>query len=522
MLIKNNNKITALYFRLSNDDGNQGDSDSIINQKEMLLKYAQNNGLSNIQEFCDDGYSGIDFDNRPAFNRMIELVESGDISTIIVKDLSRLGREYIKMGMFLEIIFPRYNVRFIAINDNIDSNKGEDDFLPFKSLFNEFHVRDTSRKVRAVKDMQARQGKRSNGSVPYGYVLDKTTNMLTVNQTTAPIIKKIFEMCVSGLGPSRIASVLTDEGIPTPLYKGRWSESSIARILESKEYIGHTVTKKSYVLSYKQKKRIYNDIEEQLIFENTHDAIIDEEMFNIVQKLRKHKKRPTKMGEQSILSGLVYCADCGASHYLVRGTTIPEYKFSYNCSTYRNKSKVRACTPHSIRITVLEKLILESVNQVIRLIVTNENVFAEKLMTNSLKIEKTDLSKKQKDLEKSKARTKELDQLISKLFEQHTLGNLSEERFLKMSKCYEEEQKSLDNSITKVEKELTNTNKLEDVNKFIKIAKKYINLQNLDDVFLNELIEKIVVYEKSKSDSTTKRTQRVDIYFNFIGAISLG
>jgi len=520
---------TALYMRLSSDDGGVGDSDSIKNQREILNKYAFDNGFANLVEFVDDGYSGANFTNRPEFQRMLHMVENGEIGTIIVKDLSRLGREYIQMGMFTEIIFPKNNVRFIAIGDGVDSNKGENDIAVFRNLFNDFHVRDTSRKVRAVKDMQAKQGKRVNGDLaPYGYDYCRDTEKLVINEQTAPIVKRIFDMCASGLGPAKIATTLTNEGLLTPYankgygdgyikYSGRWSESTVARLLERKEYLGHTETKKSYVLSYKNKKRIHNNEADRLFFPNTHESIVDEQTFEIVQKIRQGRRRPTKMGEQPMFSGLIYCYDCGATHYFARGTTLDPSQFSYNCGTYRGKQRNK-CTPHGIRLVVLEQLVLERINAVTNHVANNEKIFADALMKKSQTAKASEIATKRREYDKAKRRVSELDKLFTQLFEDRTLGNLSEERFKRMSNAYEQEQMELVSSIEAYEKEQVKENEVfSDIDRFLRVARKYLNLQELNAIILRELVEKIVVHEKVKGNGKT--TQQIDIHFNFVGVV---
>jgi hypothetical protein len=458
---------------------------------------------------------------------MLEMVENGEVGAVIVKDLSRLGREYIQMGLYTEIVFPRHNVNFIAINDSVDSRKGENDFAAFKNLFNEYFIRDTSRKIRAVKDMQQRNGKRVSGALtPYGYKYDG--EKLIIDEQTAPIVKRIFDLCAGGAGPTEIARTLTYEDVPTPHeYKGyksgkpvpspgRWSEATVGTMLESKEYIGHTVTKKSYMLSYKQQKRIMNDEADTLIFYNTHEPIIDEETFEIVQNIRKHKKRPTKMGEQPIYSGLVYCADCGKAEYFFRNTGISPNYYSYICGNYRNGK--RDCTPHNIRVVVLERLLLEHIRMVTGYISESEQDFAEKLTRKGLKNQKSDIVKKKRELEKAKRRTDEIDRLYSKLYEDRALGTLPEERYLKMTVAYEREQAELTAIIESSEREITEAvDAVSGIDKFLKIAKKHLNLQELDGAILRELVEKIVVHEKVKADGKTH--QQVDIYYNFVGIV---
>ena len=525
------NRITALYMRLSRDDDNIGDSDSIVNQRSILLKYAQDNKLTNIQEFTDDGYSGVDFDNRPEFQKMLALVEKGEVGTVIVKDLSRIGRNYIKMGLYTEMIFPRHNVRFIAINDGVDSRKGENDFDAMRNLFNEWFVRDTSRKIKTVMDMKARRGERTGGDAPYGYLLDENRKLI-IDPETAPIIQRIFKLCAEGTGPSQMVKQLNNEGILSPIgykcklfnrqeyYSNRWNETIICRILERKEYAGHTVTKKSYVLSYKQKKKIDNAETDRLIFYNTHEPIIDEQTFEIVQNIRRNKRRPTKMGEQPIFSGLVYCADCGKPEYFLRGTTMKESLFSYNCSTYRNKAR-NTCTPHGIRLSTLEQLVIKHIRAVTNYAARHEKDFAERLMRKNAKTHQAEISRKKRELETANRRINELDRLFNKVYEDRTLGNLSEERFLKMSAGYETEQNELKINAEALEREISeNSEKAVNLDKFLKIARKYTELQTLNYSILRELIEKIVIHEKVRTVKPV--TQKVEIYYNFVGVVDAG
>lgn len=518
-------KVTALYLRLSNDDGNAGDSDSIVNQRSMLYKYAEDNCFRNIVEFVDDGFSGSNF-QRPSFQQMLTMAENGEIGTIIVKDLSRLGREYIQMGMFTEIIFPKYNIDFIAINDSVDSRKGENDFAAFKNLFNEYFVRDTSRKIRAVIDMRQRKGERINSSAPYGYIYDG--EKLIIDEEAAAVVKRVFALCASGIGASAIANTLTAEKVPTPFkhkghksvvhvrYPERWNDATVRAMLGKKEYIGHTITKKSHSVSYKQKKRIKNDEADSLIFYNTHEPIIDADTFEIMQNIHKHKRRRTLLGEQPIFSGLVYCFDCGSVERYNRGNGIEPRYYAYNCGTYRSNRP--SCTPHGIRFVVLEKLVLEHIHMVTGYLAENEQYFADRLKELHLKDRKSDVAKKKRELDKAKCRIQELDRLFTKLYEDRTLGTLPEDRYIKMTAAYEQEQAELKSLIESLEQEVSKTAEtLLGIDKFLRIARKYLNLQELNGTILRELIEKVVVHEKDKSGGTIR--QQIDIHYNFVGVI---
>ena len=522
----NKHVFTVLYCPLSNDDDNAGESNSIINQKAILNKYAQENDFSNTIEIVDDGYSGVDFDNRPGFQKMLGMVEKGEVRTIITKDLSRLGREYIQMGMYTEIVFPKYNVRFIAIADGIDSQKGENDFAALKNLFNEWHVRDTSRKVRAVKDMKAQRGERINGAAtPFGYKFDG--KKLIIDPKTAPIVKRIFDMTVQGYGTTQIARTFTDEKVITPYqYKGyssgkvnnhgRWVETTISRILARKEYLGHTENRKSYILSYKQKKKILNPESERLLFLNTHEPIIDDETFEIVQKLRQSKKRPTKSGEQSIFSSLLFCSDCKNPLYLFRGKGVNLNQYAYNCSRYRNGTT--SCTSHRIRVIVLEEIILNDIRAVADYAANREQKFVKKLMQKSVKSQQSQLAKKKKSLETAKNRITELDKLFYEIYEDKSFGRLSDERFSKMSAMYESEQSELNGKVEILERELSDdSDKADSIDKFLNIVKKYRDFEKLDGTILREFIEKIVVHERVRDGINV--SQKIEIHYNFIGVV---
>jgi hypothetical protein len=398
-------------------------------------------------------------------------------------------------------------------------------------------VRDTSRKVRAVKDMRARQGRRCGGYASYGYTYDKERNKLIIDEEAAQIVKRVFNLYISGIGYRNIAKILTAENIPTPtVYDGyapknintapqQWSEATIKGMITNKAYIGHTVSKHTYSISYKQNRRIVNKEEDRLIFYNTHEPIIDGDTFEIAQNTRLSKKRPTKTGEKLMFSGLVFCPDCGRAHNLLRGNKTDPGQFLYNCGSYRKKG--RGCTPHSIRIAVLEKIVTEHFNMISNLISEDEKAFAQRLMEKGLNIQKTDIAKNKLELEKAKHRVEELDTLFNRVYEDRTLGALSEERYQRMSAAYEQEQQALFASIQVLEAEVVkNRDAISGIDKFIKIAKKHLHLQELNAITLRELIEKIVVHEKlrehgvdSKGRLRKPARQQVDIYYNFVGVV---
>ena len=357
-------KITALYCRLSQDDENKGDSNSIQNQRAILEKYAKDNGFENIQIFIDDGYSGVSF-NRPDFQRLLELMEQGKVATLITKDLSRLGRNYIEVGNYTEMLFPRWNVRYIAVNDNYDSLYSEgNEFAPFKNLFNEWFARDTSKKIRAVVKAKAERGERVSTQIPYGYKKDPDVKgHLLIDEETAPIVRRIFELCAQGMGPTNIGNVLRDEKIFKPTIRRYheqgiygtvtdtdkpygWTAETIGRILKNEVYLGHTINCRTRVISYKDKRQVDVPKNEQYRFENTHEAIIDKETWDAVQKVREGKRRRNNMGAIDKYSGLLYCADCGSKLYFVRGKSIKPSDYNFICSRYRKHIGEQLCTAH--------------------------------------------------------------------------------------------------------------------------------------------------------------------------------
>jgi len=521
-------KITALYCRLSNDDDNVGESNSISNQKAILTEYAQKNNFTNTRCWVDDGYSGTNF-NRPAFKEMAEMIKQKQISTLIVKDSSRLGRNYIETGNLVEMILPQYDVRFIAINDNTDSQYGLDDMFSVRNLFNEFFPKDTSKKVKNVKRMQAERGERTGGSAPYGYYsIDKK---LYVNEETAPVVKKMFNLCIAGYGPSQIARLLRDEKILTPkAYENRksgkwntdvvinnpyrWSEQSVANILEQKSYMGHTEGFKFQKPSYKLKKIVVIPEEQRLLFKDTHEAIIDEATFESVQRIRKSKRRPNKLGKLGMFSGLVECATCGKKHVHLRGKGIDSNTESYVCGTYHSHKK--PCTPHSIRIVVLEKIVLTHMNHVLSFAKKYEDEFVKAVMNDTVINQQKQLKQKQKALEKAKCRNAELDGLFKKIYEDNYSGKLSDDRFSKMSLEYEQEQAELNSIISALESELAEeAEKSVNVSSFLNIVQKYTRITELNATILREFIEKIIIHERVKGNGKT--TQQIDIVYNFIG-----
>ena len=537
MNISNQNKITALYCRLSQEDENNGDSDSIINQKAILTKYAKDNGFENVQTFVDDGYSGVSF-NRPAFQELLELMENGKVAVLITKDLSRLGRNYIEVGNYTEILFPRWNVRYIAVNDNFDSLYSDgNELAPFKNLFNEWYARDTSKKIRAVQKAKAERGERVGTTTPYGYYRDKEHGgKLIIDEESAKTIKLIFQMCSSGMGPTNIARELEKRKILKPtayrfkkegvLYTKTdmndlygWNGRTVGDILENEIYLGHTVNCRSTTISYKNKRKKSVPEEQQYRFENTHEAIIDKETWDIVQKVRLGRRRRNLIGDVNKYSGLLYCADCGSKLYFIHGRTINSETFCFVCSRYHNHVGTDICTPHTIREVVLDEIVLEEIRRVTYLARTKTNEFAEYISQKTSSQSRREINAKSAELEKLKRRDNELNAIFKRLYEDNILGRLPDEQFKLLSQGYLSEQKEIKEKLPVLESEIERL-KAESagIDKFIQIAKKYTDIQELTPEIPRTFIEKIVIHERDKWHSKSAH-QQIDIYFTHIGNI---
>ena len=537
MNISNQNKITALYCRLSQEDENKGDSDSIINQKSILTKYAKDNGFENIQTFVDDGYSGVSF-NRPAFQELLELMENGKVAVLITKDLSRLGRNYIEVGNYTEILFPRWDVRYIAINDNFDSMHSEgNELAAFKNMFNEWYARDTSKKIRAVQKAKAERGERIGTTTPYGYLRDKEHGgRLIVDEETAPNVKLIFQMCASGIGPTKIANELGKRKIPKPSVKRyerdgvagtntdindvySWNTRTVSTMLSNEIYLGHTINCRTTRISYKDKHKKDVPKEQQYRFENTHEAIIDKETWDIVQKVRSGRRRRNLIGDVNKYSGLLYCADCGSKLYFIHGRTMNPERFSFICSRYRKHMGEELCTPHRIIETVLDKIVLEEIRRVTYLARTKTNEFAEYISQKTSSQSRREINAKSAELEKLKRRDNELNAIFKRLYEDNILGRLPDEQFKLLSQGYLSEQKEIKEKIPVLESEIERL-KAESagIDRFIQIAKKYTDIQELTPEILRTFIEKIVIHERDKWHSKSAH-QQIDIYFTHIGNI---
>lgn len=526
---------TALYCRLSRDDELSGDSNSIVNQKAILKKYAEDNGFRNLRFYVDDGVSGTTFD-RPDFNRMIADVESGMVGTIIIKDMSRLGRDYLKVGYYTEIMFPEAGVRFIAINNSIDSaNQQDSDFTPFLNIINEWYAKDTSKKIRAVFKSKGESGKPLCTNPPYGYVKDPEDKLKwIIDEEAAEVVREIFRLCMAGFGPSQIARQLEtrcvnvptvhlrSKGINTPARPPEnpyaWQSRSVADILAKMEYLGHTVNFKTFKKSYKNKTKLQNKPEDWLIFENTHEAIIDDGTWETVQKIRDGKRRPSRMGEMGMLSGMMYCADCGAKLYQVRANGWTHDKEHFVCATYR---KVKGgCSSHQIRNVVVEQLVAEDLRKVLAFAKEREAEFIRIVTNNSEKELAKELRLSQKEYDQSRTRIAAIDKIIQKLYEDKVLGNITEERFHKMSTDYEAEQKALEARATVLKKALdTAKERSLNTDRFLALVRKYTEIPELDAEIIREFIDRIIVFKTEKVNG--RRMQRIRIIYNCIGEINI-
>ena len=528
---KQPDKITALYCRLSRDDEQDGLSGSIKNQQTILEKYAQENGFQNTRVFIDDGWSGTNF-ARPAFTEIMELAEKGLIGTLIVKDHSRLGRNRLIVGQLLEEGFDSLGVRYIAIMDNIDTAKGISDLVPMQDLFNEWHAKNTSQKVRNVFKSKGMSGAPLTTNPPFGYLKDpESKNGWIIDEAAAKTVRQIFAWCVDGLGPTQIAKRLKTAKVPTPTEHwsniGRncskppaipynWCSATVADILSKQEYCGDTVNFRSTTKSFENKKKIERPPEEWQIFKDTHPAIIDRETFALVQELRKHRRRPTKSGIVSPFSGLLYCADCGEKLYYSVTNNYKREQAYFFCSSYRKNSEV--CSAHYIRERVVEQIVLESMQRILLNVQAFEKEFARKQMDCYTEDKKKQLAAKRRELSKAKKRIAEIDALIQKIYEDNASGKLSDERYATLSLSYEEEQKTLKSAVPEMQAYLeTETDKTESLQKFVQKVKQITELQALTPELIHEFVDRIVVYAPRYLDG--KRVQLLDIYYSGVGIL---
>lgn len=507
-----NNLITALYCRLSQEDELQGESNSITNQKLILQKYAEEHRFPNIQFYVDDGYSGANF-NRPGFKRMMADVECGKVGIVIVKDQSRLGRDYLQTGMLMEITFPQFDVRFIAINDGVDSENGVSDFSGIKNYFNDFYARDTSRKIRAVLKSKGERGDRVSTATPYGYMRNpENKKELLPDPETAPIVKRIFEMCANGMGVTKICDTLTREKVLAPsVYMFQrtgskighpdltrpyhWAQTTVRSILENREYAGDTVNFKTYSKSNKLKKRLKNAPENILIFENTHEAIVSRKLFDLVQKHFDGRKRPDVQGEVDKYAGYLFCGDCGKRLYLHRGKTVKPENNAFQCGGFQRRTT--ECTAHYIRESVLDTIVLHNLQTVTAFAREQPEEFYAMATRNG----EAEADKFYKAAEREKIqiekRINELDNIIRCLYEDRVCGRLSPERYDVMASGYEQEQAELKQELQSITKRIDEMGMREMcIREFIAKAKEYLEMPKLTPELLRVFIRRIEVYEK--------------------------
>lgn len=530
-------KFNILYARLSQEDAREGESNSIVNQRLLLEEYAQRNGFENTIFLADDGYSGTNFE-RPSWKKIMEMIEAGEVETIIVKDMSRLGRNYLYVGQLTEMYFPEKGVRFIAVNDNVDSLvAGSDDFNGIRNWFNEQHARDTSKKVRAVKRLQAERGERLGGRPPYGYKKRSPDSKdIVPDEETAPTVQRIFQLCAGGKGPNKIARILTKEEILTPAhytyrkygvahsemsmdYPYAWSATTIRGMLENKVYLGHTVGLQTTTLSYKNKKEIHRPEGEQIIVENTHEALITRELWDIVQSVRAHKKRaPKQMEEPNLFSGLVFCADCGKPLTLHRASTMKKLDYNFKCSTYGKRGK-NACSPHHIREFELKAIVLDDLRRVTHFARMKERQFASYISRkNSVELRR-EINALQRELDAMRKRSTELSALFKRLYEDNVLGRVTNEQFRMLSADYNAEQKTLEETIPEKEARLEKLKaSAANVDVFIEKAKRYTSIEELTPDLVRLFIQRIEVGERSVKYSRGA-TQDIRIIYRDIGTV---
>ena len=530
-----NLKKTALYCRLSQDDGPEGDSNSIQNQKNILQKFAEDHHFPNPCFYVDDGFSGGNF-QRPAFQQMISDTENGEIGIIVTKDLSRLGRNQLHTGLYIEERFPMFGVRYIAINDNVDTDSSEsNDLMPFKNLFNEWFIRDTSRKIRAVLKAKAERGEWLGTRAPYGYIRNPDTKKLEVDEEAAAIVRRIFAMCASGNGPSQIARILKKEQVLTPTMYAytkygmthtgldnqrpyHWSGDTVADMLENEIYLGNTVNMKYSTKSYKDKRRVEHSREECLVFENTHPALVTQEVWDIVQRVRKSKRRRTNMDEQNKYSGLVFCSDCGSNMVLHRAHTISASYNHFTCRTYKRDGE--ACTGHYIRECVLDEVVLEDLRRITAMAREHPEEFAAYIGSRQSAEIQRDIRRLEKELAAMWKRKAELDAIFKKLYEDSVLGHITMDQFQTLSGSYTEEQNQIAAGIPQKEADIQRLREtVSGTEDFLDRAKRYTDITELTPELLRLFIEKIVVHEKEVKWSK-HAPQTVEIYYNGIGCMT--
>ena len=529
--------ITALYPRLSHEDELQGESNSISNQKRILETYAKQNGFSNLRWYTDDCYSGANF-QRPGFQAMLADIEAGKVGTVIVKDMSRLGRNYLQVGMYTEMIFPQKNVRFIAINDGVDSAQGENDFAPLRNIFNEWLVRDTSKKIKAVKRSKGMSGKPITSKPVYGYLMDEDENFI-IDEEAAPVVRQIYSLCLAGNGPTKIARMLTEQQIPTPGtleyrrtgstrryhpgYECKWATNTVVHLLENREYTGCLVNFKTEKPSYKLKHSIENPPEKQAVFENHHEPIIDRETWERVQELRKQRKRPNRYDEVGLFSGILFCADCGSVMYQQRYQTDKRKQDCYICGSY--KKRTADCTAHFIRTDPLTAGVLSNLRKVTSYAAKHEARFMKLLIEQNEDGDRRRNAAKKKELETAEKRISELSAIFKRLYEDSVTGRISDERFTELSADYEAEQKELKERVARLREELSKAQEAtENAEKFMNVVRRHTTIEELTPTLLREFVEKIVVHESVALDGKRRgklRRQEIEIYYSFVGKVEL-
>lgn len=538
--IKNNKKyyyggdVTALYCRLSKDDEQIGDSNSIVHQKEILAKHAKEHGFSNCEFYVDDGFSGTNF-NRPDFQRLMADAEEGRISTIIVKDMSRFGRDYIMVGYYTEIYFSNLNIRFIAINDNVDSSiQTENDLTPFKNVFNEWYAKDTSKKIRAVFKAKGNSGKHLTTNPPFGYIKDPNDkDKWIIDEEAAGTVRRIFQMFVDGVRMPEIARKLTEEKVETPqlynIHRDRsihklseypeiWSVGTIKNMLDQVAYVEHTVNFQTAKKSYKNKKQVRLPKEGWVIYRNTQEAIIDEKTFETVQQMRNVKRAYTKFNEPNMFSGLLFCADCGNRLTIQRIAKHREAD-NFSCATYRKKKK-GLCSSHRILVSELTEVVKSDLQKVCEYVFLHEKEFTDEYLSGSKKETEKFQSKTKSEIKRLSDRQEEIGKIIRKLYEDNVSGRITDERFDFLAKSYEEEGNDLKQKTIELQNALSaSVQDEEKLSKFLKVVKTYTEIQELTPEILNSFIEKIYIGETERYDG--RKMQDVEIIYKFVGAINL-
>ena len=529
-------KITAIYCRLSRDDDLAGDSNSIIHQKDMLTRYARERDFPNVSVYSDDGWSGTNFE-RPDWKRLISDIEAGKVGIVLVKDLSRVGRDYLRVGFYTEVTFPQNGVRFIAVNNGVDSaNQSENDFTPFLNIMNEWYARDISKKRRISNKIKGNAGE-PMGQPPYGYIKDPNDpKHWIVDDEAAQVVRRVYSMTLEGFGTEQIATQLEKDGVLTPrvywLTKGikrpgkgkqqpptKWNSSTITKILSLQEYCGDILNFKTYSKSYKNKKRIDNDRENWVVFQNVHEAIIERAVYEQVQQKRgKIRKRRTNNGEHNMFSGLLVCADCGSNLHFHFNQGNPEIKY-FNCSNYKGNRGTCTST-HYVRVDFLEEVVLGEIRRLTKFASLYEDEFVKAVIGHSQQAEQADRKLKEKELRTLLARDEELDGLFERIYEDNVSGKLSDDRFAKMSRRYEEEQKELAEKIKKIRSEIEKqSSRSMTTDMFIGLVRKYTRARKLTPRMLNELVEKIEVFNAEKIDGVWE--QRLRIHYNCVGTIEI-